>query len=52
MRTLAIIALAFALSGCALLAGEKYVMSYSVSGETDHRMDEQTIGVSATVSGR
>lgn len=52
MKTIAVILVAMSLSGCMLLGGENYIMSYGV----EHSMDDQLRGsgfsFSATITGR
>ena len=53
MKILAVLMVArLAISGCALLPGEHYVMSYGVEAGADSDLDDATFGVSATISGR
>lgn len=49
MKTLLILSAAFLVSGCVLLSGEHYVMSYSIEGGT---ADYSGVTASVTISGR
>ena len=48
----ALLVVGFTLSGCGLLSGEHYIMSYGVEAGADSDLDDATFGVSATISGR